>query len=241
MSTDRDDLSDRDEVVSAAYRELSEETTPGHLDAAILALAKERAGTPDRGRVRWTQPVAWAAMIVVTLAILLQVAELPEPPPPGLVIPAGPAASDAAPEPGSAPPAEPAPGPAADAAPAAAPSRRQERAVPATAERTEADAPAAQRTDDTFGDVDATMIREAEQRAREQTGSSVAKDAPLRPAVSATAFEAARPGPACDEDARSSPGRWLECIEELREAGDVAAAERELAELRAAHPGLELP
>ncbi|MDX1480309.1 MAG: hypothetical protein R3315_01455, partial [Woeseiaceae bacterium] len=69
------------------------------------------------------------------------------------------------------------------------------------------------RADDAFGDVDATMIREAEDRAREQSGSSADRETTLRSAVPATTFEATPPEPACDEEARSSSERWLACID----------------------------
>ncbi len=230
MSTDRDDKNDRDEVVSAAYRELAGETTPAHLDARVLRQAKEHAAAPYRGRVRWTQPVAWAAMIVVTLAILLEVSELPEPPPPGFAVPAEPAANGA--------PAETTAERAAaetvvelPEAAAAAPARAREDAAAATNEV---------RADEAFGGADLDAFRQAEERAREQVGAATERETRLR-SVAAPAARTLQTEAACDEEARRLPERWLECIKALRADGEFAAAERELAELRSAHPELELP
>ena len=73
---------DRDrERVSAAYRDLANESPPQALDRRILAAAG-RHGRPRYGAVRaWMRPVAWAATIGLCLAILLEITVFTEVPP----------------------------------------------------------------------------------------------------------------------------------------------------------------
>lgn len=72
--------------VSSLYRELAQEQTPDHLDTQVLKDAKKAARSGYARSRRWTRPLAWAAMIMLCLAITLQVTRLPGPEtlPPGL-------------------------------------------------------------------------------------------------------------------------------------------------------------
>lgn len=72
--------------VSSLYRELAQEQTPDHLDTQVLKDAKRAARSGYARSRRWTRPLAWAAMIMLCLAITLQLTRLPGPEtlPPGL-------------------------------------------------------------------------------------------------------------------------------------------------------------
>jgi hypothetical protein len=78
MSNERPER-DNDPLVSASYRDLADERTPQRLDDTVLAEARA-AAKPGYGRIRlWTRPLAWAATIAISLAIVLQLTRVPEP------------------------------------------------------------------------------------------------------------------------------------------------------------------
>jgi len=70
---------EKDDRVTRAYRELATERAPDHLDRAVLGKARA-AARPRYSRLRsWTRPLAWAATVVLTVAIVLQIGEVPGP------------------------------------------------------------------------------------------------------------------------------------------------------------------
>ncbi len=70
-----------DPRVSAAYRDMANERSPEHLDHLILNAARA-AAKPRRNRAAaWLRPAAWVASIGVCLAIVVEIALLPEPEP----------------------------------------------------------------------------------------------------------------------------------------------------------------
>ncbi len=79
MTNDRDKMT-ADRSVSATYRELADERAPARLDEKVLrraaAAPRARAGI---GRA-WMKPVAWAATIGLSLAIVLELTQLPQAP-----------------------------------------------------------------------------------------------------------------------------------------------------------------
>jgi len=65
------------QLVADAYRALSTEVTPEHVDRAVLkqasvAVARSRS-YPFAG---WLKPVAWTAVIALSLAVVLEIAEI---------------------------------------------------------------------------------------------------------------------------------------------------------------------
>jgi hypothetical protein len=79
MTTERDQ-DDRDELVSNTYRELGAPKTPLHLDQTILRMASDddrRSGLRNTLTLAWMKPVAWAATIGLSLAIVLELTEVP--------------------------------------------------------------------------------------------------------------------------------------------------------------------
>ena len=70
--TDEREKSGRDAVVADVYRELANERTPRHLDDKVLRMAA-REGRTRYSLVRgWMRPVAWAATIALSLAIVME-------------------------------------------------------------------------------------------------------------------------------------------------------------------------
>ena len=79
MTNDRDNTT-ADPSVSAAYRQLADESAPAGLDEKVLHRAAA-APRVDAGIGRaWMKPVAWAATIGLSLAIVLQMTQLPQAP-----------------------------------------------------------------------------------------------------------------------------------------------------------------
>ena len=81
-------------LVSKTYRELSTESAPEHLNQAVL---KQAAVEVTRKRsymfAGWRKQVAWTAVIALSLAVVLELAELQTLSIPDAVTPASPAAS----------------------------------------------------------------------------------------------------------------------------------------------------
>jgi hypothetical protein len=220
--------------------------------AAIDAQPRRRGSFP---LLRWTMPVAIAATLVLSFALVLQLGRLTSPavPESGLAMPTvrlRPA--DTAAERAIAPPAEA----LRERTEALAAVARQANAVsdaaPLTgaasvADAAEAAAPAAA----TIASAAAPMTAAAE--APVAAPAPPSPDAPRFEARRAAADLAAKAtAPAgestasgrmaeADRDFRDDPQRWLAEIERLRAAGQGAAAARELAELRAHYPDFAVP
>ena len=68
-----------DPRVSDVYREMATERTPEHLDQAVLREAAS-AARPRYWRLRlWTRPAAWAAIVLLSATLLLQVSQVQPP------------------------------------------------------------------------------------------------------------------------------------------------------------------
>lgn len=240
MSTDktgREQSRDDDARVSAAYRETATGSTPEHLDKLVLGSAA-RAARPRLGRMRrWTRPLAWAATIALSVAIVLEVSRspwpdgVPETPALELMRIDEPSAAKAGAT-GAAMPAVAADEAGVSPQPVAAPDallsrqRASERpeAAPATgadAEAERAEAPLTTEQDMALGESAATPPVAARKMAL--------------PATTGLREEATEPA-ACDADARSTAENWLACIEQLEKSGQAAAAARERELFVAAFP-----
>jgi len=76
--TNERDKEELDARVSETYRELSTPRVPDHLNQAILRMAANR--NPKKGNLlfaAWVKPVTLAATIVLSLAIVLELTEVP--------------------------------------------------------------------------------------------------------------------------------------------------------------------
>jgi len=225
------DRAEVDPEVRALYREIAGETAPGRLDRAVLAEARA-AARPRVGRVTaMLKPVAWAATIGLSLAIVLELTVFNE-------LPDGLPASDgiAAPEAASEPPAGPAaPARSRNAPQAGAPhdAERMDEAMPAPSDRDTSPI-----SMESVGDSGTMMLKQAEERARQQLKSSDA--AAFRD--EARAEGAANGAPrGCDATVTGDPEAWRACIEDLERRGEQALADAERRRFKQAWPDYELP
>jgi hypothetical protein len=67
-----------DPRVSDAYRTFADEQTPDHLDKAVMRMAAKANRTPYAAARAWMRPAAWAAVIGLSLVIVLELTLLPQ-------------------------------------------------------------------------------------------------------------------------------------------------------------------
>lgn len=195
MTTERDKEA-IDELVSQTYREHSVEQAPERLNQEILSMAADNASRGSRTNflfAAWTKPLAWAATIGISLAVVLELSQVP--------------------------------GSSVDIAAPAAESIREEFARQRTDVLDEARKQASQESGQnqnasladevTLQDADVAII------GKQNEFSKLVRPVP---AAEKTQSDVERP---CDAITRESAEDWLRCIEELREAGAVDAANRE--------------
>jgi len=68
-----------DPLVTRTYRETADEQTPEHLNRAILKEAEKAARPRYRRFTSWTRPMAWAATVMLSVALVLEVTKTPTP------------------------------------------------------------------------------------------------------------------------------------------------------------------
>jgi len=68
-----------DVLVSQAYRDLADERTPERLDRTILRAAAKEARPRYSRFIAWTRPMAWAATVMLSVALVLEVTDTPSP------------------------------------------------------------------------------------------------------------------------------------------------------------------
>lgn len=72
-------VTETDALVAQTYREVADERAPDHLNRAVLQEAA-RAARPRYAQLRsWTRPMAWAATVMLSVALVLQVSTVPDP------------------------------------------------------------------------------------------------------------------------------------------------------------------
>ena len=247
-----------DALVIQAYRDLADERTPEHLDRTILRAAAKEARPRYSRFIAWTRPMAWAATVMLSVALVLEVTNTPSP---GVVSfdetisrfevqsPEADAKDDGPAdslEESVVPASEPTKKQSNDMRQKATAIVEQEIApqLPATRERAELLSDSAE-----FKIENEDMLRQAEEMARAQVGdndqpspavSAVTEQefAAGRSLASAAAFSA--PVADCDEDAVATPQTWLECIVALENAGRDDAAREQRAMLAEAFPDFDL-
>jgi hypothetical protein len=226
----RDDLSDP--VVSMTYRDLSNERTPEHLDHIVLNEARKAAKPGYVRSISWLRPAAWVTTIGLCLAIVLEVSDLA---PPTQSLPDAP--STVVKEPEDSVVAVPATG--GMAAPAAR-AKNPDAPRPASVRTEKQEAAVAEI--DSFDQDDGKLLRDAENRARLQTGGdqesvdSLRQVAPALGLASDAAMERY-----CEESETANPDAWLACILELEQQGLLEAAKLERDLLRESFPDAHVP
>jgi len=272
MSNERrhqDDLSDP--LVSRTYRDLSDERTPEHLDHVVLNEARKAAKPGYVGTISWLRPAAWVTTIGLCLAIVLEVSEMAPPEQSALDAPTGVAQEIEEPV-VAAPAADRVAAPAAEAKtstvarPDKARAEKREDFSKTRQDQPEegvgrieakmldvAPATASEPTDarqqesaiievDSFEQDEKQLLRDAENRARLQTGSdqesveSLQQVAPALGMASEVASERY-----CEASETTDPNAWLACILELEQQGLIEAAKVERDLLVESFPDANVP
>lgn len=262
---------EHDAPLAAAYRAGAHETPPVHLDDAIRAAARREAGAGPRraSRLRaWRVPVSLAAVLVLSVTVVLMVREEggdrlePAPPPVAPPVAATPQAAMERAMPEVVPPPVPAspatsthippapqrsaPSPATGGALSGTASQPLAKAAPETGQQAvSSPAPAAAREDAAAGsrresDPPRPMMRSVPAPVVADTASESA----ARPAAApATAMSAAVPAQrALWQDLLTEPAeKWIQRIVEWRRAGRTADAEALAVEFRRRFPEQRLP
>lgn len=219
--------SDIDADVRRLYRDLAVETTPDHLDDAVLQAARA-AARPEYARARaWTRPLAWAATIVLTVAVVVEINRVPAPEmtPEREFAPVSRNQAEVSPAAAAEEPAadlaiQPPPGSAVLQKAMPVPdSAGQSTAAPATLEETAPEG----RQDTAFEEAATESRREIAVDQESQTGDLLQdSDAIARPqavTLRSRALSALEDDATCPQSARETPETWLECIGELEAAG----------------------
>ncbi len=234
--------------LTRTYRDLATESTSPELDDRVLRMAARETRSRYGIARTWVRPVAWAATIGLSLAIVLEVTQTippasePEPSPASEAIveqiPADEGSArleqgtalreDKAKPPGAA--ASAMEGFPTNPGGGAAEELGARRPVPKEAKENRSvelgDA-------DAFAAKDIRILEEAEMQARQRAGE---------PGIATLAAVPSEVGADhCDETARETAESWYECIVALREAGDAEFAASELDALRKAYPDFEVP
>jgi len=68
----------QDKLVADTYRAVARERVPDHLNERVLRLAADAGRTPYARARAWMRPAAWAATIGLSLAIVLELTQLPQ-------------------------------------------------------------------------------------------------------------------------------------------------------------------
>jgi hypothetical protein len=260
MNDERDKQS-IDDLVSAAYREHSSERTPEHLNRKILEMAAH--GAERSGNIRpmfgtWTRPLALAATIALSFAIVLEVTRLPEniASPAAPAVPAGPSLREE-----FTPKDESAVDAARDQARLRDGSNRDDRLVAEPQAAIELEKRQNEVVADTPAEVSAAaIVAEAESVAKSvdapdsdspvrsrralqseaDSANSAGRETATGQASAAFSMaeekEASDTETGCDANERANAASWLTCIEELSRSGAVSQAEKEFEEYILKYP-----
>ena len=222
---DRHDNSTDDDVLSRRYRAASNETPPPAVDAAIRSAARASLATDgDTKRPRranWQTPAAVAAVVLLSVSLVLRINEVPQG-----------ASDDAAPSSPAAP---------AEAQRRSASAERQAAAATPDATANEAER-SADREAFKASDVDSTTQGFAVGGARRERAAAADAASAARapqPSTQAEAEPQARVrAPAGDAPFDAATLEALAAIALAWESGDVVSARERLALLREARPEL---
>ena len=211
-----DSAAETDETVSATYRQLSREGAPNHLNDKVLQQAARNALRPRYSRsIMWTRPLAWAATVGLCLAIVLEVTRVPTP---ETVM-----TEDTI--------------DFLEAEPLTAPEEVQ--------------APLRQQPE-TLKDIKSQLGRSTAKQAAKESKSEVRRrettydaEAGFSSVVENAASDKVefelQDANECSDEVRADPVKWLACIADLEESGDVEATLRQREALREAFPQFEKP
>jgi hypothetical protein len=208
MTTEQDN-----QRVSDAYRDIATQTTPADLDEKVLQLAA--SPVPSRyGMARaWVRPLAWAATIALSLALVLEIGRFDEAPTPALIN----ESRDQRVEP--------------------EPLERTDADLMKAKEEKDAQHGIAAKRAPENTPVPAAV--DAEDMAVQQREADEPAAAASRARTSLSYFAPPDEEGHCDAEMRAAAENWFACIEALREEGLTDAADSELEALREAFPDFE--
>ncbi len=215
------------------YLETSDERAPERLNRQVLRAATREAQASGSRIAGWTRPLAWAAMIGLTLGLLLDIAELPQPAPGDVPLDL-------------------------EAKAIAEPGRQAGRVDDMAALPLLENARSGTRQTPHAADQQATVENAyRESAARPPTAAETAPSDPQRhgqekafmlehrkvlsepfagAAIESRPDTANAPAPTCREEEKRSAAQWYACVEHLRESGRASAAETELEALLRVFP-----
>lgn len=220
---------DVDPQVSDRYRSLAREETPADLDLAVLNEAKRavRADNRQGSFGPWFRPVAFAATVLLSLAIIIDIINLETPGPPAAIFDA---TTSAPTRPATDEPAETTYG-------------TRSQAILNEIKRQEKSAAGGPQSGDATG-----SMREIADDAKAMPGeiaepvpgrrsklTATAPHAEIEAAVRSASNSLAQ-AQACSAKQRSTPESWWQCIVSLRESGRNDAYEVELEKLKERFP-----
>ena len=242
MTREYDDSSTGDTEVTNVYRDLASERTPPHLDRAVL---KEAAAAAASGRKRgsaWLLPLAFAATVGLSLAVLLEITSAPDldgAESGALVQPAG--FADETPAPPIAEEQERRPAPLAGGGTTAPTQMEQQRPELPTAKPSVSPSisTAPQRQSDMKEAADSFSKAAAESKRSMQADQERVMELRSTVRSNTASVKSGAPGSICSDEARRTATSWWQCIEALREQEDSAEVRDELAAFREAHPDFE--
>lgn len=236
MTNERDTF-EGNELVTETYRELGVEKAPEHLNQTILKMASDgsgKAGSRNGLFAIWMKPVAWAATIGLSLAIVLELTQVPTAAVrPDTVPPVDSVAEEIIMEDAAAGDVEVFSREAKGKMEAVSAPARLTPSPATTATATPASAPAVS------PEVAAAAEKETRLRlsARKRAADSVAADEAMASfALLAEQNDADLAG-SCEPEIRLSAKDWLECIDNLRQTGKKEAADREYEAFILEYPG----
>jgi len=243
QDNDRQDSRELDPQVSAHYERLADEKTPADLDRLVLREAARavRADNRKGSFGAWFRPVAFMAMVGLSLAIILDLSDTNFfSPPDDLSI-------------DTAPPAVAPPAPAADAdrkngtQMTISEMKRQKRSV--AAQSLTVDAP------EISSDAFTAETERAEQRVQDAASTTIGSlQSPAEAPAPASQFrqlqaqdmaaavaDAPLTNLQCFEEEKVDPELWWQCIKSLRQEGLNEFADMEFENLRKAFPDFAPP
>lgn len=237
------EANDNDPRVSDAYHEMASEKTSAELNRKVLSMAAAEAGAAGGVPRTWLRPLAWAATVALSFALVLEISQVDDAPMPR-------ADADLADVLEESPRTDEAVGKQKDETRIRQQLNKRSSDAPASMKVTIAPAlpepPAAGALENTpamesssvaadFEVDDMSLLREAEEQARMRTE-------PARSVASVAAFaEKKEQADDCDSDARASAENWYQCVKDLRDAGQTGPAKRELDALLAEFPDFREP
>jgi hypothetical protein len=239
-----------DPVVSEAYRELSQERTPAHLDHVVLNEARKAAKSDRPREISWLRPAAWVTTIGLCLAIVLEITDpVPQDDAAGATTTGhkelrgdAPALRQKRAEPQATGDGEPRSrdedASAADSPLPAAAGLEETEAVPGKPAEELRNVTTAPVDIESFGSGDTMMLQDVEEESRMKEEPAGAAFMPLGKATNSAESEVER---YCDEQETSTPDTWVECIMRLQQEGRHDEARLEHERLQETYPGADIP